>query len=172
MLKPMSTDPAAPAPPAVETRGVPTVYASHIFYRVGAGLCLILVALFGWELSRTLQRGPPEVGTLLFLALAVALLLRNAWMALSRVEVEPAQVTLHRPLLPPRHVAYRQLAGVYEEGRGRKAILLAYHPRRADGMYELDRLSTLALPAVANHAGLYAALVAQTPRVSHGAGHS
>lgn len=146
---------------------MPAVYATHLLYRVGAGLCLLLVALFVWEASRSLLAGTVEVGTFLFLALAVALLLRNGWLALSRVEVGPQQVTLHRPLLPPRSVIYRQLAEVYEEGRWRKAILLTYHPRRGDGLYELDQLLTLALPAVKDHDGLYAILTARTPRITH-----
>lgn len=159
----------ADAPTAAPT--VPTVYATHLRYRVGALLCLVLVGLFGWELSRTALRGAVEVGTLLFLGLAVVLLLGNVWPAFSRVEVEADHVTLHRPLLAARRVAYRQLADVYEEGRGGKAILLTYHPRRADGMYELDDLATLALPAVAEHAGLYARLAAQVPPSARRAGY-
>lgn len=147
-----------------------TVYAVHMRYWVGAALALLMVGLFGWELGRAAQRGAVEVGTLLFAAVSVGLLLRNAWFAFSRVEVDAEQVTLHRPLLPARRVIYRQLADVYEEGRRGKAILLTYHPRRADGLYELDDLETLALPAVADHDALYAILAAQTPAPAHSLG--
>ena len=147
-----------------------TIYAVHVRYWVGAALSLLLVGLFGWELGRAARHGTVEIGTLLFSALSVGLLLRNAWFAFSRVEVDAEQVTLHRPLLPARRVIYRQLADVYEEGRRGKAILLTYHPRRADGLYDLDDLETLALPAVTDHDALYAMLAAQTPAPAHSPG--
>ncbi len=135
------------------------VYTAFPLYRVLALASALLVLLFVWQL-----RTGFDAGALLFLALMLWLALRFGRMALSRVEVLADRVRLLRPFSAPQVVEFRQLEAVYEEGRGFSSILVTYHPRQPDGLLDLEEVKHLSLPAVNDHAGLLATLIAHIPR--------
>ena len=131
-------------------------YTGHYLYRVLTALCVLLAALFGWQLySRW------DWGALLFLAVAVWSAARCTILMSSYVEVMDDRVRIMSPASAPREVEFRQFSAVYEEGRGLKSILLLYHPRTDAGIIASDQETTLALPAVNQHEELLATLMAR-----------
>jgi hypothetical protein len=134
-------------------------YTGHVLYRLLTVLCVVLVALFGWQLS---QRW--DWGALLFLVVAAWSALRCIILMLTKIEVDEERVQVLAPLTAPRSLEFRQCAAVYEEGRGLQSILLLYHPRAETGLLALDEERTFALPAVNRQAELLATL---TERVNH-----
>ena len=133
-----------------------TTYTGHNLYRLLTALCLLLAALFGWQLINRW-----DWGALLFLGVALWSALRCFRLMASKVEIAADRVRVRVPGATPHEVEFRQFAAIYEEGRGLKSILLLYHPRRADGLFELDQELTLSLPAVNEHDALFQALTAQ-----------
>ena len=131
-------------------------YSGHHLYRVLTALCVLLAALFGWQLY---QRW--DWGALLFLAVAAWSALRCSILMSSEIEVTDDQVRILSPGSAPRVVDFRQCSAVYEEGRGLKSILLLYHPRNDAGIIATDEEATLALPAVNQHEQLLATLMAR-----------
>ena len=131
-------------------------YTGHHLYRVLAAVCVILAALFAWQLY---QRW--DWGALLFLAVAAWSALRCAILMSSKVEMTDDQVRILSPGSAPQAVEFRQFSAVYEEGRGLKSILLLYHPRNEVGIVAIDEEVTLALPAVNQHEQLLADLMAR-----------
>ena len=95
---------------------MPVIYTGHSFYKVLAALCVLLVLLFAWQL-----RGGWDWGTLLFMVIAAWSAFRCARLMLSRVELATDRLRLHTAWSSPREVEFRQLSGVFAEGRGLKA---------------------------------------------------
>lgn len=133
-------------------------YASHFRYRLLVLLCLLLAVGFGWNLTRGLA-----LDTLFFLLLSLALIGWLVYVILSRVEVNADELTLLAPLRAPRRVSFRQLISVSENGRFNPVITLLYHPRRADGLLDLDEARSLILPAVSDQQELLEMLEASLP---------
>lgn len=129
------------------------VYTPAPLYRVLALAGGILILLFLWQLAQNF-----DPGALLFCSLMVWLTFRFTRMAASRVEVQADRVRYVRPYGTAQEVEFRQVRDVYEEGRGFQSILVAYYPRQANGLLDLDDIKHLALPAVRDHAGLFATL--------------
>jgi hypothetical protein len=136
----------------------PGIYTGHRLYRVLAALCVLLVLLFAWQLWNRW-----DWGALLFMAIAAWSAFRCLNLMSSKVEVMSDRVQLRTLAASPREVEFRQLSGVYEEGRGLKSILLFYHPRLENGLFALDEELTLHLPAVNRHDELLATLAAKAP---------
>jgi hypothetical protein len=132
------------------------IYTGHQLYRLLAALCVLLAALFAWQLVNRW-----DWGALLFLGVAAWCAYRCFVVMSSKVEMTSDRVRVLAPGAPPREVEFRQFSAVYEEGRGLKSILLLYHPRADTGLFDLDVERTLMLPAVNRHDELLAALVAQ-----------
>lgn len=132
------------------------IYTGHHLYRVLAAVCVILAALFAWQLTTRW-----DWGALLFLAVAAWSAFRCSILMSSRVEVTDDHVRILSPGRASEEVAFRQFAAVHEEGRGLKSILLLYYPRTDAGIIAIDQEITLALPAVNQHEQLLAALTAQ-----------
>ncbi|MCC6165812.1 MAG: hypothetical protein IT329_01165 [Caldilineaceae bacterium] len=142
----------------MDTTAQATEYAAHPRYKALAGVCAAMAALFGWQLRQGI-----DVGALLFLGAALALMLWYVRSWGSRVTLEPRRLRLQRPLDADTVVEFRQLAGVSEEGRFGQSILLHYHPLAADGRVELEEIRSLALPALQGQAALLEILTQQTP---------
>ncbi len=122
-------------------------------------------ALLGLALWRRVGGpGGLRLDELFFLALLAGLGLWNLRLARSRVLLTSDGLTLHMPAAQPRHVAYRQLLSVSEEGRSGRVISVVYYPLRQDGLLDLDAAAGLALPAVAEQEALLAALKKRAPR--------
>lgn len=134
------------------------IYTGHSLYRLLAALCLLLVLLFGWQLFNRW-----DWGALLFMVVSAWSAYRCYKLMSSKVEVTDDRVRVLAPGASPREVEFRQFSAVYEEGRGLKSILLLYHPRDENGLFELDEERTLMLPAVNRHDELFAALAAKIP---------
>lgn len=138
---------------------VMTIYTGNSIYRVLAALCVALVALFGWQLWNRW-----DWGALLFLGVAAWCAYRCYVLMASKVELTEDRVRATAPGTAPREVLFRQLSGVYEEGRAIKSILLLYYPRGESGLFESDKEASLALPAVNQQDELFEALNVKVPR--------
>jgi hypothetical protein len=138
---------------------VKMTYTGHILYRVLAALCVLLVLLFVWQLFHGW-----DWGSLLFLGVAAWSAYRCYILMSSKIELTNDRVRVLAPGGAPREVEFRQFASVYAEGRALKSILLLYHPRDAIGLFDLDDVRTVVLPAVNQHEELLAALTAKVPQ--------
>jgi len=135
------------------------IYRAHSRYVLMAGIGAICSALLGWRL---LPRY--DLGTALFLLVALALLLFALRGLGSRVEVDSIGLTLFRPLSAPLRIQYRQLVEVTEEGRVQRVLVLLYYPVADDGLLDLEALRSQALPALEDQAELLSVLQTKTPR--------
>ena len=134
-------------------------YRPHSRYVLMAGIAVICVALLGWRLAER-----PDLGSLLFLGVALGLLFFALRGIGSRVEVDALGLTLFRPLLPPLRIHYRQLVEVTEEGRVQRVLVVLYYPLAADGLLDLDDMRSQALPALEDQTELLSLLQTKTPR--------
>jgi hypothetical protein len=135
-----------------------TTYRAHPRYALFTLIAAVLALLFAWDLRRGV-----EMGGLLFLGVALALLVWNARGWGSRVILEPRRLRVQRPLSRAAVVEFRQLAAVNAEGRFGQSILLHYHPLAADGLVALDEMRSLALPALREQATVLDILQKQVP---------
>lgn len=139
---------------------IPSVtYTSHTLYRVLAVVCLPVMGVLGAQAWRA-----PEPGTWLFLALSLFVWLHFLRLAATRVTLDGVGVSVERPGARRCTIAYRQIAGVHEEGRGLSSLLVLYHPRGPNGLIDPDELRSLALPALLRQAELLQRLHARTMR--------
>jgi hypothetical protein len=72
-------------------------------------------------------------------------------------------VCVQTPLRGRRCVEFRQLASVMEAGRVNPVIALIYYPMLDNGLFDLDKPTSLVLPAVQGQAQLLTFLEAKTP---------
>jgi hypothetical protein len=135
-----------------------TTFQAQPHYRVFVLFSLIMVVLFGWDLAHGI-----EAGSVLFFAISLGLVLWSARAALTKVSLSPQQMTVTAPLSRPKEIEFRQFLSVTEEGRLGKAIVVAYYPRTATGLVDLDRAETVVLPAVSDQDALYEALLQKAP---------
>lgn len=135
------------------------VFTGHHIYRLLAALCVLLALLFAWQLYHRW-----DWGALLFLGVAAWSAVRCVILMSSKVEMDEDRVRVLAPGTSPREVEFRQLAAVYEEGRGLQSILLLYNPRGENGLIESGDQRSLSLPAVNGHEQLFAALSAQVKK--------
>jgi hypothetical protein len=133
------------------------VYPSHPRYRLQAGLGVLVVVLFGWELSRQFS---PEGAFFLLIGLGLALI--NLRWVFTRVELNDTSLTLHEPLAT-RWVDYRQIVDVLEGERRSRALSLIYYPAGQNGLLDLDQPRTLFLPMMAGQAELATRLRQEMP---------
>jgi hypothetical protein len=117
------------------------IYTAHYLYRILTVLSLLLAGSFVWQLIQQW-----DWAALLFLGVALWCTYRCFVIMSSKVELTEDRVRVSSVGATPREVFFRQLSGVYEEGRGLKSILLLYHPRAANGLYALDEELSLVLP--------------------------
>ena len=135
-----------------------TIYRPTPRYLVFAVISTLMAGLFGWDLARGV-----EVGTAVFWAISIGLVVWNTRAALTRVALLPDRITVTAPLSRPRQIEFRQLISVTEEGRMGSALLVAYHPHAGNGLLDLDELETAALPMLQGQDALFAALSERTP---------
>jgi hypothetical protein len=129
------------------------VFPAHPLYRGLALAAFVAVLLLLWELRHGWTWSHGLVG-----GLALATALYYGRLALSRVELAATHVHVIAPMTRPRGIERRQIADVHSEGRLIPAILVIYHPRRADGLFDHENLRSLTLPAVVGQDALLAAL--------------
>ncbi len=72
--------------------------------------------------------------------------LHLAW-ALTRVELTPQEMTVHRPGRSPLRLDLRHVVDVHEGGRLLTTLSLVYYPMAPDGRVDLDTPRALYLPA-------------------------
>ena len=135
------------------------IYRPHSRYVLMAGIAAICIALLGWRLA-----GRADLGSLLFLGVALGLLFFALRGIGSRVEVDALGLTLFRPLSPPLRIHYRQLVEVTEEGRVQRVLVVLYYPLAADGLLDLEDVRSQALPALEDQSELLSLLQTKTPR--------
>ena len=135
-----------------------TVFRPQRQYWFLAAVCLVLIGLFGWDLLHG-----AEAGSVLFFAVSLGALAWSVRSTFTQVSLGPDQMVVTAPLSRPREIGYGQILSVSEEGRMGKALVIAFHPRLPDGLLDLDRVETVALPALQDQASLYAELVQKAP---------
>ena len=133
-------------------------FSTHMRYQVLALFCLLIAVGFGWNLTRHLT-----LDTAFFFVLSLGLIAWAVYAMLSHVEIKGDEIALVTPLRAPHRVDFRQLISVSENGRFNPVITLLYHPRRSDGLLDLDDARGLILPAVAAQQELLALLEASLP---------
>lgn len=134
----------------------PKQYPIHPRYKLLALLCLLLAALFGWNLRARFTWEE----TFFF----VILLVIAAWslaLSFSHVALTAEQITLSTPWRGSQQVEFRQLISVSENGRFNPVLTLIYHPRLANNLLDLDDARSLILPAVDEQDELLASLEAR-----------
>jgi hypothetical protein len=134
------------------------VYSPSLFYAIVAAMAGVLVGLFGWELWRQVS-----VGNLLFFGVSLGILGWGVNAYWSRVELAPNGVCVRSPLRGRHCVEFRQLANVVEAGRITPVIALIYYPALDNGLLDLEKPTSLVLPAVQEQAHLLTLLEAKTP---------
>jgi hypothetical protein len=134
------------------------IYRPHSRYLLMAAVAAACSTVLGWWLLSRF-----DVGTLLFLALALVLLLAALRIIASRVEVDALGLTLFQPLAQPLRIQYRQLAQATAEGRWQRVIVVLYYPLGEDGLLDLDALHSQALPALEDQTELLHVLQKKTP---------
>ena len=134
-------------------------YSSNLRYKFIAFCCLLLVGVFGWSLTQRFS-----LDSLFFFVISLGLVAWSCYAMLSRVETTTDGIILVTPLQLNRRVEFRQLISVSENGRFNPVLTLLYHPRRADGLLDLDDAHSLILPAVDEQAALLEILEARLPR--------
>ncbi|MFN8491961.1 MAG: hypothetical protein U0350_30450 [Caldilineaceae bacterium] len=134
-------------------------YSTHIRYQFLALVCLLLAVGFGWNLTRSLT-----LDTAFFFVLSLGLIAWAVYAMFSHVEVNEDELALVTPLRAPHRVDFRQLISVSENGRFNPVLTLLYHPRRSDGLLDLDDAQSLILPAVTAQQELLDLLEARLPR--------
>lgn len=118
-------------------------YPAHpryqLFVLLGVGLSIVL----GWGLAR-------QFAWDLFFFVGVSLLfaLFNLYWMLTRLELTPNGLTVHRPWLDPLHIDYRQIVTFSEEGRFNRSLSLVYYPLNANGLVDMDSPQSLFLPSL------------------------
>lgn len=135
-----------------------TSYPAQSIYRAMALVSLIVAGLFTWDLAQGF-----EPGSLLFFAVSIGAMGWSIRLGWTRTTLTPEQLVVEPPLTSPIHIEYGQILSVSEEGRMTKSIVVAYHPRTADGLLDLDRAKAISLPAVQNQEALYEELVRRSP---------
>ncbi len=131
----------------------PKQYPIHPRHKLLALLCLLLAALFGWNVSRDFTW---EATFFLTILLAI-----SAWsfaLSFSRVVLTAEQITLYTPLRGEHRVELRQLISVSENGRFNRVLTLIYHPRLTNHLLDLDDVRSLILPTVDGQDELLATL--------------
>jgi hypothetical protein len=135
------------------------VYTPAPIYRVLGLVSGIAACLLIWQLAQRF-----DWGALIFLGVMLWITVRLGRMAAGRVEVAADRVRYVPPYGRAQEVEFRQMRDVYAEGRGFQSILVAYYPRLPNGLLDLDDIKHLALPAVRDHAGLFATLTTHIQR--------
>lgn len=144
------------------------VYKPHPRYQWMAVGSLVLSLLLAWTLMAPIVRSGQwmaanlDVGALFFMAAAIGIAIWQGRMALSRVKLTSKNVSLFTPLARTRHVDFRQLSSVTENGRGR-VITLLYHPVGANQLVDVDDLKGLPLPEVVDQDSLLEILEEHVP---------
>ena len=121
-------------------------------------MSLVVAALFAWGLAQAI-----EPGSLLFFVVSIGALGWSIRLGWTRITLTPERLVVELPLASPLHIDYGQILSVTEEGRMNKSLVIAYHPRSADGLLDLDRAKTVSLPAVQNQEALLEELVRRSP---------
>lgn len=138
-------------------------------YALMAGAGLVIGLLLLWQLLAPLRGGAPFTseqllsGEGLFTATSLVLALYFARQATTRVALTRQTITRTMMLGAPQSVELRQLMSVSESGRAGNALILLYHPLRADGLLELDDVRSLVLPALQEQDALRTYLEGQVP---------
>lgn len=138
-------------------------------YLLLAGVSLVLAGALGWSLFGPLRAGEPLTGTMVltgesfFFGLSVAVALWFLRQAMARVILTSTAVELTMPLARRQRAEFGQLMSVSESGRGGNALIVLYHPRRADGMLDLDDVRSMVIPAVHAQEELRTELEARMP---------
>ncbi|NJN84028.1 MAG: hypothetical protein HC802_18295 [Caldilineaceae bacterium] len=135
-----------------------TNFATHPRYKLLTFGCLLLAALFGWSLQSS-----RDVAALLFCIACLAMAIWFGREMLSRVSVTENAVQVKAPLGQLQSVDFRQLLSVSEEGRLTRVITLLYHPKREDGLLDLDDVHSLHLPALEDQWELLELLETKAP---------
>ncbi len=130
----------------------PWLYPARRVYLLLVLLGLAVAALFVREVARG-QGFDQAVAVFLLLSALGFAGIHGMW-ALTRVELTPTGLTVHRPGRPPLHVDFRQMVDVHEGGRLLKTLSLVYYPVDADGLVDLEAPRSLFLPAVERQAEL------------------
>ena len=125
-------------------------HAAYLVYTVAAGIVALLQA---WTLL-----GAFDWMTVVALVIALGILLWSVQRLATRVEVGPKALIVRVPLQRPLQIGFRQLAGLHEEGRLLKAVVVLYRPLRPDGLVDPDDLRGLTLPGLKDQAALLAQL--------------
>jgi hypothetical protein len=135
-------------------------YTAHAFYRLLVVICLALALAYGWSLYNDWR-----TDIVLFFVIMLSIGLSSLRASLTRLEVTANALILHRPLVAPQQVAFRQLSSISEDGRFNRVLTVLYHPLRADGrLVELDEVRVLHLPALNDQEALLTRLTANIPR--------
>lgn len=128
-------------------------------YLILAAIGFIVAGLLAWEM-----RSGVQWETVFFCTIGGAGGLWASFMAGSRVDIDEQGVTLRRWLMSSRQVAYQQMIDADEVGHLTRVVVIAYYPRQASGLLDMDSVQTLALPTVDNQAKLTALLEERIPR--------
>ena len=134
------------------------VYRAHEAYLVYAAAAGVVALIQAWALLNAF-----DWMTLVALVIALGILLWSVQRVATQVEVGPKALTVRAPLRRPQQISFRQFAGLHEEGRLLKAVVVLYRPLRPDGLVDPDDLRGLTLPALKDQATLLAQLDAQAP---------
>lgn len=138
-------------------------------YAVMAAAGVAIGLLLLWQLLAPMRNGVPFTlqhllsGEGLFTATSLVLAIYFARQAATRVMLTEQAITRTIPLGAAQTVELRQLMSVSESGRAGNALILLYHPRRDDGLLELDDVRSLVLPALQGQEELCTYLEAQVP---------
>ncbi len=139
---------------------IPVVYPARRIY--------FLLALVGLLVSGLLAREALESQAterlLSLLMVGVSLVfggIHLAW-ALTRVEITPQEMVVHRPGRRPFRLRLRQVVDVHQGGRFLATLSLVYHPAAPDGRVDLDTPRALFLPAFQRQDELVALLRRRT----------
>ncbi len=134
------------------------IYPSQRRYGFMTAVGFAVALLFGWTL-------PTRFGwfDLIFFGVALIFALVNVRWLFTRAELTPNGLTLHQPLVAPRHVQFRQMVAVFEAGRAMPGVSVVYYPLAESGLVEMDSPRTLFLPALERQAELLAVLHHEIP---------
>lgn len=135
-----------------------TTYKPQFYYRILILVGLALTSLFAYDLTQGL-----EVGGILFLTISIGIVLWSVDAAMSVVNVDEHHIIVKRPFRVAKTLQYGQILSVSEEGRLQQIVVITYHPRRADGLLDLDGAQSLTLPAVQRQHTLLESLQDRTP---------
>lgn len=87
--------------------------------------------------------------SLLFAAIGLLGGLWALWMATTRILLTPTALHLVRPV-GSKVIDFPQLISVTTQGRFLSVLTVLYHPRRADGIIDTDRVASLLAPGISD----------------------